>query len=46
MKFEEGIRTSTDRLTLKDCLKEKERNIGGGRDCKGREEYLKRNGYS
>jgi len=36
IKFEDGIRTSTDRLILKECLKEKERNIGGRRDCKER----------
>ena len=42
MKFEEGIRTSTDRLILKECLKEKDRNIVS----KEREEYLRRNGYS
>ena len=42
MKCEEGIRTSTDRLILKECLKEKDRNIVS----KEREEYLRRNGYS
>ena len=26
-KFEDGVRTSTDRLILKECLKEKDRNI-------------------
>ena len=42
IKFEEGVRTSTDRLILKQCLKEKDRNIVS----KEREEYLRRNGYS
>ena len=39
MKFEEGIRTSTDGLMPKECLKEKERNIERRRDCNEREEY-------
>ena len=39
MKFEDGIRTSTDRLISIECLKEKERNLRGRRDCKKREEY-------
>ena len=31
---------------MKQCLKEKEKNTGGRRDCKEREEYLKQSGYS
>ena len=46
MKFEEGVQTPTDKLTPKDYLKEKERNVGGGMDSKERQEYLRRNGYS
>ena len=29
IKFEKGVRTSTDRLILKECLKEKKRNMEG-----------------
>jgi len=46
MQFEEDIRTSTERLILKECLKEKERNMRKRRNCKERKEYLRRNGYS
>ena len=43
MKFEESIRISTDRLIVKECLKEKKEHMR--RNCKERE-YLRQNGYS
>ena len=45
MKFEEGIRTSTERLILKRCLKDKEKNIEERRHCK-KKECLRSSGYS
>ena len=46
MKFEKGVRSLTHRLIQRKCLKENESNIVRRRDCKEREEYLRRNDYS
>lgn len=45
-KFKESIKTLTDRLILKECLKEKLKNTRETKDSKEKDGHLSRNVYS
>ena len=46
MQYEERIRNATGINILKECLKEKEKEVNKTRNTQERREYLMRNGYS